>query len=253
MKPTVKITLNSKHIEALADKKIYSSPKVKIAPWMVEGANIIVTAGSVAEPYCAYSAGPYLHSMGSHSCTNSSFVLPITVGRYCSIAHNVELMGNNHPIERLTGCGLNYIASPIYDDYLASKGKSIPKVPNVSTKPQTIIGNDVWIGSEVVLARGIKIGNGAVIATHAVVTKDVPDYAIITGIPGEVKKYRFPEELRQRLIKSEWWEYDLADFCHLDTMKPEAFLDGFEKLKEQGLKRYNPEKIDLYELLTSIK
>lgn len=72
-----------------------------------------------------------------------------------------------------------------------------------------VIGNDVWIGASVTLINGIKIGDGAVILAGAVVTKDVPPYAIVGGVPAEIKKYRYREEDIQILLSHKWWENDI--------------------------------------------
>ncbi|EKO3576514.1 CatB-related O-acetyltransferase [Vibrio metschnikovii] len=71
-----------------------------------------------------------------------------------------------------------------------------------------IIGNDVWIAAGAVITRGIKIGDGAVIGANAVVTKDVPPYAIVAGIPAKVIKYRFTPEIIQRLLDIQWWNWE---------------------------------------------
>lgn len=68
-----------------------------------------------------------------------------------------------------------------------------------------IIGNDVWIGARVVILDGVKVGDGAVIATGAIVTKDVPPYAIVGGVPAKIIKYRASEEQIREYADSEWW------------------------------------------------
>lgn len=72
------------------------------------------------------------------------------------------------------------------------------------------IGNDVWIGSGSTILRkeNLIIGNGVVIGGGTVVTKSIPDYAIVVGVPGRVIKYRFPEDIIKRLLKIKWWEWD---------------------------------------------
>ena len=75
-------------------------------------------------------------------------------------------------------------------------------------KDKTIIENDVWLGANVIVKQGVHIGNGAVIGAGAVVTKDIPDYAIAVGVPAKVIKYRFEEEKIQMLLESKWWELD---------------------------------------------
>ena len=73
-------------------------------------------------------------------------------------------------------------------------------------KEQTTIGNDVWIGNNVTILSGVDIGDGAVIAAVAVVTKDVPPFAIVGGVPAKILKYRFSDELIKELEQLKWWD-----------------------------------------------
>ena len=70
------------------------------------------------------------------------------------------------------------------------------------------IGNDVWIGDEVFVKNGVTIGDGAVLGARSVVTKDVPPYAIVAGVPAKIIRYRFDEPTRQELLRLKWWELD---------------------------------------------
>ena len=88
---------------------------------------------------------------------------------------------------------------------------------------KTVIGNDVWVGKNAIIMAGVRIGNGAVIGSGAVVTKDVPPYAIVGGVPARIIKYRFTEEQIVELEKIQWWNWsdeDIAarfdDFCDID-------------------------------------
>lgn len=72
----------------------------------------------------------------------------------------------------------------------------------------TVIGNDVWIGLRAIIKAGVKIGNGAVIDAGAVVTKDIPDYAIAVGVPAKVIRYRFDAETIDKLNTMKWWNFD---------------------------------------------
>jgi hypothetical protein len=87
-----------------------------------------------------------------------------------------------------------------------------------------VIEHDVWIGQDVLLRDGIRIGTGAVVAAGAVVTRDVPPYAIVGGTPARLIRYRFEMPLVERLLLSEWWTYDAADVINLPADDPERFV-----------------------------
>ena len=93
------------------------------------------------------------------------------------------------------------------------------------------IGHDVWIGTNVTILPSVKIGNGAIIAAGAVVTKDIPDYAIVGGVPAKVLKYRFSDDEIKRLNQSKWWEWpDEKIKRHINKFSaPEDFFDLIEE------------------------
>lgn len=70
------------------------------------------------------------------------------------------------------------------------------------------IGNDVWIGQRAMVMGGVRIGNGAVVGAGAVVTKDVPPYTIVGGVPAKIIRYRFSDKVVKKLQSSKWWDYD---------------------------------------------
>lgn len=129
----------------------------------------------------------------------------VTVGKYCSFASNIHYFGANHP--------MNYVSmSPYF--YNKSFGKNVVDIK----RSELTIGNDVWCGYGVIITNGCKtIGNGSVIAAGAVVTKDVPPYAVVAGIPARVIKYRFSKEIIDVLEKSKWWD-----------MEPDALLKCYD-------------------------
>ena len=146
-----------------------------------------------------YSKRYYKVDVGMYSyggCFSSGFNNggTVTIGRYCSFASHVHYFGANHP--------MNYISmSPYFYN------KSFNKDAKDIVRNHLEIGNDCWIGFGSIITCGCKkIGNGAVIAAGAVVTKDVPAYAVVAGIPASVLKYKFDEETIEMIEKSKWWE-----------------------------------------------
>jgi virginiamycin A acetyltransferase len=140
-----------------------------------------------------------------------------SVGRYCAVASLIRIMNRNHPLS------FPSIHAFFFNPVLGYCEKS--PVEHVPIK----IGNDVWIGHNAIILPSVtEIGNGAVIAAGSVVNKNVPPYAVVTGHPARIVRYRFSEELINKLLASRWWEKSIDELrpqIH-DFMKP---LDEFNK------------------------
>ena len=120
------------------------------------------------------------------------YLTKVDIGNYCSIANNVSIGQGEHNLDNISTSSLFY--NEAYSEL---------------TKKDCILGNDVWIGVDSIILRGVTIGNGAVVGANSVVTKDVPPYAIVVGSPATVIKFRFDENTINQIEKSQWWELDL--------------------------------------------
>ena len=122
------------------------------------------------------------------------------VGSYCSIAADACVGMGKHELTMLS-------TSPLFTEKKNGTGHSwSDKTPFPYEK--VVIGNDVWIGERAMIMGGRTIGDGAVIGAGAVVTKDVPPYAIVGGVPAHIIKYRFPQDVIDKLIDLKWWDID---------------------------------------------
>lgn len=136
-------------------------------------------------------------------------LIRVSMGRYTSIGQMVNIGLSTHPTDWLTTTAFPYRPQK-FGGRFNNAGRTFDSFP-----AETVIGHDAWVGAGALIPGGIKIGNGAIVAAGAVVTKDVPDYAIVGGSPARLIRYRFDEETCQRLNESAWWQYDL--FEHTDT------------------------------------
>lgn len=124
----------------------------------------------------------------------------LRIGKFCSIAEGVTVfLGANHRVDWFTTFPFGHY-----------KENEFPKVKkehgHPSTKGDIIIGNDVWIATNVTIMSGVKIGDGAVIAACSVLTKDVPPYTIVGGNPAKQIRKRFSDEVINKLLELKWWD-----------------------------------------------
>mgnify|MGYP006145765221 CR=1 FL=1 len=123
----------------------------------------------------------------------------VTIGKYCSIAKRVSAGLGFHP--------LNFIStSPIFYSPQNPLLTSLVKEKKFNDFKPIVIGNDVWVGANVVILDGVVIGDGAIIAANSVVNKDVEPYSIVGGVPIRTIKYRFDKKIIKILLKIKWWD-----------------------------------------------
>ena len=129
----------------------------------------------------------------------------LIIGKFCSIACGAKFLFNcaNHTLKSLS----TYTFPLFYEDWELDKANVASAWDN---KGDIVIGNDVWIGYEAVVMAGVRIGDGAVIAARAVVTRDVPPYTIVGGVPARVIRRRFDADTVARLQELRWWDWPIG-------------------------------------------
>lgn len=133
--------------------------------------------------------------IGSYTYIGSNTnITKASIGRYCSIANNVSIGPGEHDLKEIS-------TSSIFLD------SEFERLTNGICK----LGNDVWVGVDSIVRRGVTIGNGAVIGANSFVTKDVPPYAIVAGSPAKIIKYRFNESIINIITESAWWNLELDE------------------------------------------
>jgi len=144
----------------------------------------------------------------------------ISIGKYTQIGADVAIHTTNHPTKYLS----TYIHKNLFNGEL-SQLKEIKQVT---------VGHDVWIGHNAIIVGAVTIGNGAVIASGSVVTKDVPPYAIVAGVPAKVIRKRFSEVIIEEIEALKWWDMSETE---LEKHKPLFFRDlsKLETLYTEGL------------------
>jgi hypothetical protein len=145
-------------------------------------------AGRVTMGPGTYGVPPILTFMHDNTC--------LRVGSYSSLG-SLIMLGGEHPTDRVT--------TYPHRIWMGMEGAGKDGFPKLTG--DTIVGSDVWLCYEAVILSGRTIGDGAIVAAGAVVTKDVPPYAIVGGNPARLIRYRFPEEQREALLDIRWWDW----------------------------------------------
>lgn len=151
-------------------------------------------------------------TFGLHTYVVNARIVRTEIGAFCSIGPEVNIGGlGSHPT--------NYISThPIFYSPLKQSGKTFASNANFEELKSVKIGNDVWIGARVLILDGVNIGDGAIIAAGAVVAKDVPPYAIVGGIPAQLIRYRFSEDIISALLEWQWWKLSEDSLEYLSIM-----------------------------------
>lgn len=152
-------------------------------------------------------------------------IINAEIGNFCSISDEVVIGGAEHPMEWVS-------TSPVFQNVKHSGPKRKFSEFDFEGSKRTIVGNDVWIGRRAIIKAGVKIGDGAVIGSGTVVTKDVPPYAVVAGVPAKIIRYRFDEETIKKLLETKWWLIEETEISKLARYikNPLEFLNMIESV-----------------------
>ena len=146
----------------------------------------------------------------------------LIIGKFCQIGNNVEFI--------MTGANHKLTAATSFPFYIFEGWEQKPNIENLTSKGDTVVGNDVWIGQNVTILPGVHIGNGAIIGANSVVAKDIPPYSVAVGNPATVKKQRFDSELTELLLKYKWWDKSIEE---INGLIPLLTCSDLSKLKTE--------------------
>jgi phosphonate metabolism protein (transferase hexapeptide repeat family) len=158
---------------------------------------------------------------------HDSQIIYATIGKFCSIASHTRVNPGNHPLDRVALNHFTYRASAY------GLGPDEAGFFDWRRSHRVCLGNDVWLGHGVIVLPGVTIGSGAAIGAGAVVTRDVPPFAVAVGNPARILRFRFPEPIRESLLRLAWWDWPRD--------KLSAGLDDMRNLSAEAFcQRYDP-------------
>ena len=183
--------------------KIYPRPNDKQIVYLKD---VITKPNIEVGDYTIYN--DFVHDPRDFEKNNVLYHYPVNgdklkIGKFCSIACGAKFLfaSGNHSLK-----SLSTYTFPIF---FGEWGLDVKNIRDAwDNKGDIVIGNDVWIGYEAVIMSGVKIGDGAIIGTRALVTKDVPPYAIVGGVPAKPIRRRFDDETIEKLLTLRWWDWD---------------------------------------------
>jgi acetyltransferase-like isoleucine patch superfamily enzyme len=157
------------------------------------------------------------------------FIARASVGAFCAIGARTAINPFNHPSNWLSIHEFQY--HPKSFDWVDEYNTFERLERTADMFANVVVGNDVWMGHSVNVMAGTTIGDGAIIGAGSVVTKDVPPYAIVAGVPATVKRSRFSEKTIERLMQLKWWDLELSELTGLPFRDVDRCLDMIEAIK----------------------
>lgn len=191
--------------------------------------NVIKNPNIEVGDYTIYN--DFVHNPADFEKNNVLYHYPINgdklkIGKFCSIACGTKFLftSGNHTLRSLS----TYTFPIFYEEW----GLDTKHICDAwDNKGDIVVGNDVWIGYEAVILSGVTIGDGAIIGSRAVVTKDVPPYTIVGGVPARMIRKRFDEDTIAKLKALQWWNWDEEKISRSIAAIQSGDIDALEKMK----------------------
>jgi acetyltransferase-like isoleucine patch superfamily enzyme len=238
----VRVRVTADLIELLARHRVHSAQRSR-RRWAV-GDQLSIYPEARIEPYSHILEGMTLPAaIGAFSYTWGRIEPTMRIGRYSSMAPLVSQLGMGHPTDWVSSSPFSHNPQPLggFAEYLRDIGAKEFRLHGFDQGSEPVeIGNDVWIGEGATLKAGVMIGDGAIVAARAIVTHDVPAYAIVGGSPARLIRYRFSDAMIARLRAAQWWRFGPDIIQPLDVRDPEGFLDRFERALADGITPFDP-------------
>jgi virginiamycin A acetyltransferase len=206
----------------IPDKKIYprpNDPETVYLNGVIKNPNIIVGDYTMYSDFVSDPMQFEKNNVLYHYPVNNDRLI---IGRFCSIACGARFIftSANHTLRSLS----TYPFPIFFEEWGLDKKQVASAWDN---KGDIVIGNDVWIGYEAVILSGVHVGDGAIIGTRAVVTKDVPPYAVVGGIPAREIKKRYDDDAIRKLQQIKWWDWP---FDKIQRFLPNIMSGELDKL-----------------------
>ena len=186
----ISIGTNSTIIDSILSDSVTIYPSCTISKCLLEKNTVVYPGSSLYE----VNLGRFSY-VGTHSELGGT-----RFGSFCSCAPYLLVGSGDHPRDYVS-------SSPVFFSTLKQCGISFADRDYFDELKETIIGNDVWIGVRVFIRDGVNIGNGAIVGAGSVVVNDVPEYAIIGGVPARIIRFRFSDEIISQLLDIKWWDW----------------------------------------------
>ena len=208
----------------ISEKKIYPRTGDRETVYLK---NVVTDPGIIVGDFTIYN--DFVHDPRQFEENNVLYHYPINhdklkIGKFCSIACGAKFLFNsaNHTVK-----SLSTYPFPIF---IEEWGLDVRDITSAwDNKGDIVIGNDVWIGYEAVIMAGVTIGDGAIIGTRAVVTKDVPPYTIVGGVPARQIRKRFSEDMIAYLLDLKWWDWPIEKISENIEFIKSADLEKLKK------------------------